>query len=458
MRSERPPRHATLIGHRLGHHEVRELLGRGGMGDVYRAFDTRLRREVALKVLPSDLASDPARQERFRREATAVAALSHPNVVVIHSVEEVDGSLFLTMELVSGRSLRAHLGERRLPIDATLALALQVAEGLAAAHAAGVIHRDLKPENVMVSDTGLAKILDFGLAKLRATLPTDPGVSTLAEMTGPGIAMGTAQYMSPEQALGRDVDERTDVFAFGALLFEMVTGESAFLGATGAATLDRILHRSPPPVASLNPEAPSALDALLARALAKDRDHRYRAMRELVSDLKAVLEGSPVGRPVQALLAPESIAVLPFTDMSPRARPGVLLRGSRGGADQPPRSRAPRSAWSPALRLSPSRARDSTSRRSAAGSWSTRCSKAASERLAASCGSPSSSSAPARGTACSRSATTASSRTSSRSRTRSPSCSSRSSRPGSACRRHRSRHAPAGTSSRTTTICAASTR
>ena len=238
----------TLIGRRLGHYLVREELGRGGMGVVYIAEDTRLDRRVALKVLRPEVAESPDRRARFQLEARAAAALNHPNVVHLYSVEQSADLLFMTMELVQGRSLREILSAGApLPVPRTLAVATQMTEGLACAHAAGILHRDLKPGNIMITDDDRVKILDFGLAKLLSPASeagpeaeTMPGVES-----GSGMTLGTARYMAPEQALGKTLDPRTDLFALGVVLFEMATGRAPFDGDTLAAVFDHLLNRRP---------------------------------------------------------------------------------------------------------------------------------------------------------------------------------------------------------------------
>jgi serine/threonine protein kinase/Tfp pilus assembly protein PilF len=322
MRGDPPP----VIGRRLGHYVVRERLGAGGMGDVYVAEDSRLGRKVALKLPHHDVADSVDRRERFQREARATAALNHPNIVHVYSVEEADGLLFLTMELVPGRSLREVLRESApLPLPQLLSFASQMAEGLQSAHAAGVLHRDLKPGNVMITSEDRVKILDFGLAKFLVPPPgADPDASTTEAVTSSaGIALGTAGYMSPEQALGKPVDPRTDLFALGAVLFEMATGRAPFEGETLAAVFDQLLNRQPPAPRELNPALPASLSALIEKALEKDPERRYASAEAILDDLKhvglssqpfAVTASSGRFKPV-----PESasIVVLPFVDMSP---------------------------------------------------------------------------------------------------------------------------------------------
>src|SRR5438094_5701693 len=220
-----------MIGSTLGHYRIVRSLGRGGMGEVYAAEDTRLNRVVALKVLPADLAADPDRLKRFQREAQAVAALNHPNVVTIHSVEEAGGTPFLTMELVDGTPLDARIPRRGLELAPLLQLAVPLADAVGAAHERGVVHRDLKPSNIMVGNDGRLKVLDFGLAKLRRDVTaSDASGLTVEHLTAEHGVLGTAAYMSPEQAEGRTVDQRSDIFSLGILLYEMATGKRPFTG------------------------------------------------------------------------------------------------------------------------------------------------------------------------------------------------------------------------------------
>ena len=289
-----------MIGRRLGHYLVVERLGGGGMGDVFVAEDTRLERRVALKLPRPEVAESRDRRERFQREAKAAAALNHPNIVHVYSVEEYDGLLFIAMELVQGRSLRELLSAGApLAISKTLVFASQMAEGLACAHAAGVLHRDLKPGNVMITDDDRVKILDFGLAKFFTPASAwDPEATTTMaqEVSTTGMTLGTPGYMSPEQALGKTLDPRTDLFALGAVLFEMATGRPPFKGNTLAAVFDQLLNRRPPAPHSLNPALPAALVAVIDKALEKEPERRYGSADEFLRDLKRV--GLPSARGV----------------------------------------------------------------------------------------------------------------------------------------------------------------
>jgi len=279
-------------GSRLGTYEVVAPLGAGGMGEVYRAKDAKLGREVAIKVLPASVADDVGRRQRFEQEARSASALNHPNILTIYDIGEADGALYIAMELVEGRSLRELVASGEpLPTRRTLDLAAQIAEGLAKAHAAGIVHRDLKPENLMISKDGFVKILDFGLAKLtesasaehHSALPT-----AVAPPTEPGTVMGTAGYMSPEQASGQAVDYRSDQFTLGAIVYEMATGKRAFQRKTGAETLAAIIRDEPEPLAQAAPAAPAPVRWIVERCLAKDPEERYASTRDLARDLKSI--------------------------------------------------------------------------------------------------------------------------------------------------------------------------
>jgi Tol biopolymer transport system component len=278
-------------GKRLGPYEVLALLGAGGMGEVYRARDTRLGREVAIKVLPAALSSDPERLKRFEREARAASSLNHPNIVTIYDIGSSDATSYIAMELVDGEPLSARLLEGALPVRELLLIAAQVADGLAKAHASGIVHRDLKPENVMVTEDGHVKILDFGLAKL--TQPGDASgevttALTIAGATEPGVVMGTVGYMSPEQATGRAVDFRSDQFSFGAILYEMATGRRAFARGSAPETLAAIIREEPEPIALVNGKVPTPVRWIIERCLAKEARRRFASTEDLASDLATI--------------------------------------------------------------------------------------------------------------------------------------------------------------------------
>ncbi|MGB7491608.1 MAG: serine/threonine-protein kinase, partial [Thermoanaerobaculia bacterium] len=277
-----------MIGETLGHYKVTEKLGAGGMGEVYRARDLTLDRDVALKVLPQDLSSDPERLDRFEREAKAVAALNHPNIVTLFSVEKADGVPFLTMELVEGEPLDEAIPDAGLPMEQFAALASQLLEGVAAAHKQGIIHRDLKPSNIMLTEDGRLKVLDFGLAKLRDLDDDSISDSELATalLTEEGRILGTPAYMAPEQAEGKPVDGRADIFAIGAVLYEMLTGSRPFVGESRASVQAAILTADPSPPRKLRHEIPKDLDAIVLRCLAKDPPARFDTAEDLLSALQ----------------------------------------------------------------------------------------------------------------------------------------------------------------------------
>jgi TolB-like protein/tetratricopeptide (TPR) repeat protein len=288
--------HAAQFPNSIDRYRIDSRIGAGGMGEVYRATDPKLGRSVAIKTLPARLAAEPARLERFEREARAASSLNHPNIVTVYDAGVSEGVPWIAMELVEGRTLRSAVADGPMPPDAVLRIAMQVADGLRRAHEAGIVHRDLKPENVMATSGGVVKILDFGVAKLTgADEPASETTETTQFLTAAGVVVGTPSYMSPEQVTGRPVDHRSDQFAFGVLLYEMLTGANPFQRATPAQMMAAIVESEPKPATALNPALPDRLAAVIARCMAKQPADRFADMREAAAALGAAPPSAPAG-------------------------------------------------------------------------------------------------------------------------------------------------------------------
>src|SRR5882672_1253235 len=300
-------------GTKFGPYEIESLLGAGGMGEVYSARDTRLQRTVAIKILPAHLSSNPDLHSRFVQEAKSISALQHPNICVLHDIGSQDGTDFMVMELVAGQTLDKLIPSGGLPADRAVKCALQMADALARAHATGIVHRDLKPSNVMVDDAGLLKVLDFGLAKIADSAPARSAEATLG--TSPGMIVGTVAYMSPEQAEGKPIDASSDIFSFGSVFYEMLTGKKAFAGESSAALLSSVLRDDPKPISDIKREIPPEVRRIVTRCLRKDPSARYPSAAELALEL----------RHCRDLLFPESGVMLSPARIVREARRPVVL-------------------------------------------------------------------------------------------------------------------------------------
>jgi serine/threonine protein kinase len=308
---------AILAGKRLGPYEILSAIGAGGMGEVYRARDTRLERTVAVKILPDHLSDRAELRERFDREARTVASLNHPHICVLHDIGQQDGTDYLVMEYLEGETLAERLKKGPLPLDQVLQYAIEISDALDKAHHKGITHRDLKPGNIMLTKSG-AKLLDFGLAKLRGPQTAVANLSALptegSSFTAQGTIVGTLQYMAPEQLEGREADARTDIFAFGTVVYEMATGKKAFEGKSQASLIAKILETDPPPISSLQPMTPPALDRVVKKCLAKEPEKRWQAASDVCDELKWIAESG-------AQAGPSTAGVTP----SPKSRRKTLL-------------------------------------------------------------------------------------------------------------------------------------